>query len=116
MSAEVKKGYLTPYNSWKNRRAVLRFVQDIPAGPEDPAFSTAKDVNDKIDTLKHLPMTICWGMKDFVFNDLYLQEWQRRFPDAEVHTFDDAGHYVLEDAADEIVPLVKQFLDKHPLN
>jgi len=37
-------------------------------------------------------------------------EWRRRFPNAEVHAFSDAGHYVLEDVPDEIVILVKDFL------
>ena len=44
------------------------------------------------------PMLICWGMHDFVFDGDYLAEWQRRFPEAEVHRFPNAGHYVLEDA------------------
>jgi pimeloyl-ACP methyl ester carboxylesterase len=40
----------------------------------------------------------------------FLSEWRRRFPDAKVKTFKDAGHYVLEDAADRIVPMVQNFL------
>ena len=34
---------------------------------------------------------------------------------AETHTFADAGHYVLEDAHERIVPLVADFLARHPL-
>ena len=37
---------------------------------------------------------------------------KRRFPDAEVHRFADAGHYVLEDA-EEVVPLIRGFLEKN---
>ena len=43
-------------------------------------------------------MLIGWGMKDFVFDRHFLDEWARRFPEAEVHRFADAGHYILEDA------------------
>jgi len=57
-------------------------------------------------------MLICWGRRDFVFDTDYLDEWQLRFPDAEVHLFADAGHYVLEDKPDEIVLLVKDFLSR----
>ena len=53
-------------------------------------------------------------MRDFVFDADFLAEWERRFPDAEVHRFADAGHYVLEDA-EETVPLIRGFLEKHPL-
>ena len=45
-------------------------------------------------------MLICWGERDFVFDHHFLAEWRRRFPEAEVHRFPDAGHYVLEDAGD----------------
>jgi haloalkane dehalogenase len=55
------------------------------------------------------PMMICWGMKDFVFDEAFLVEWERRFPDADVHRFDDCGHYVLEDAQEEIGELVQSF-------
>ena len=52
-------------------------------------------------------MLIGWGMKDFVFDRHFLAEWERRFPKAEVHRFPEAGHYVLEDEAEQIVPLVR---------
>jgi haloalkane dehalogenase len=32
-----------------------------------------------------------------------------------VHRFADCGHYVLEDAGEEIVPLVRHFIEAHPL-
>ena len=57
-----------------------------------------------------MPMLICWGGRDFVFDDRVLAEWQRRFPAAEVHTFPDAGHYVLEDAGEEVLRLLRDFL------
>ena len=60
-------------------------------------------------------MMIGWGERDFVFDHDFLAEWRRRFPEAEVHTFPDAGHYVLEDAGEEIARLVRGFLDKHPV-
>ena len=55
-------------------------------------------------------MLIAWGLKDFVFDHHFLDEWSRRFPKAEVHRFEDCGHYILEDADDEIIPLVQAFL------
>ncbi|MBW2166942.1 MAG: alpha/beta hydrolase, partial [Deltaproteobacteria bacterium] len=52
---------------------------------------------------------------DFVFDLSYLSEWQRRFPDAEVHTFAEAGHYVLEDEPEKVIALVKEFLERYPI-
>jgi haloalkane dehalogenase len=108
----VRKSYLAPYNSWKNRRAVLRFVQDIPLTPSDPSYAFSTHVAARLGTLANRPMMIAWGLRDFVFSPPFLQEWRDRFPDAEVHTFQDAHHLVLEDARDEIVPLVREFLSR----
>ena len=116
MSEDVAAGYLEPYDSWAHRVAVHRFVQDIPLSEGDPAWATVRDTADSLHRLTDLPMLICWGMKDFVFSGEFLDEWTARFPAADVHRFPDCGHYVLEDASQEIVPLVRHFLEAHPLN
>lgn len=113
MSREVSAAYRAPYNSWANRIATLRFVQDIPLRPSDPSYALVRWVDDHLAELRDVPMLICWGERDFVFDDCFLAEWRRRFPGATVHTFPDAGHYVLEDAGDEIRPLVRAFLKRH---
>ena len=115
MKKDVKSGLIAPYNSWNNRIATLKFVQDIPVSEKDPSYSLVKYVDENLYKLSHIPMLVCWGEHDFVFDSTYLSEWQRRFPNAEVHAFKDAGHYVLEDVAGRIIPLVKNFLKKHPI-
>jgi haloalkane dehalogenase len=115
MKKDVKKGFIAPYNSWNNRIATLKFVQDIPVSDRDPSFDLVKTVDENLFKLSRIPMLICWGAHDFVFDVDYLDEWHRRFPDAEIHVFKNAGHYVLEDAAGRIISLVKDFLKKHPL-
>jgi haloalkane dehalogenase len=115
MAPEIRQAYLAPYNSWKNRIAILRFVQDIPIKPGDSCHDLVSEIEMGLPRLREVPMLICWGEKDFVFDKDFLTEWTRRFPQAEVHRFADAGHYVLEDTADEIIALVRSFLDRHPL-
>lgn len=110
MPREIRKMYLAPYDSWANRVAVLRFVQDIPLKPGDPAYKIVSEVENKLDEFANKPMLILWGEKDFVFDHHFLNEWIKRFPKAEVHRFPNAGHYVLEDAGDKIVPRVKEWL------
>ncbi len=115
MTDTVKRAYLAPYDSWEHRIAVQRFVEDIPLKPGDRSWSMVQEVSDRLGQFSKVPLLICWGGKDFVFDDQFLAEWRRRLPTAEVHTFPDAGHYVLEDAHQEILPLVRDFLDRHPL-
>ncbi len=110
LSPDVRSGLLAPYNGWSNRRATLKFVQDIPLNPSDPSYATVQKAQARLHRLAHLPMLICWGMRDFVFTPAYLTEWRRRFPQAQVVCIADAGHYVLEDAADEVIEKVSGFL------
>lgn len=115
LTKAVKRMYLAPYDSWKNRIAVHRFVQDIPLKDGDRSFPLVKQVSDNLGQWSHTPLLVLWGEKDFVFDQHFLAEWKRRLPHAEVHTFPEAGHYVVEDAHEKIVPLMRAFLDAHPL-
>ena len=107
---EVRDGLCAPYDSWAHRRAVLRFVQDIPLRESDPSFSLVRDVGEQLHQFNDRPVLICWGDRDFVFDEHFLRVWKSALPNAEVHQFPDCGHYVLEDAPAEIEQLVLRFL------
>jgi haloalkane dehalogenase len=112
MRPEIARGFLAPYDSWRNRIAVLRFVQDIPMDDSHPSWTTLRNVEDSLARLADHPLLLCWGGRDFCFNDWFYNEWRRRFPLAEGHYFPDAGHYVLEDALSGIQPLIERFLER----
>ncbi len=107
---DVKSGLIAPYNCWTNRTAILKFVQDIPVNKEDPSYGLIEYADKNLYKLGNIPLLMCWGKHDFVFDMAYLSEWRRRFPDAIVHLFPDAGHYVLEDVPEKILLLVRNFL------
>ncbi len=115
LPSEVRAAYLKPYGSWRERIAILRFVQDIPLQPGDHSYALISQVEQGLEQLQQVPMLIGWGIKDFVFDRHFLLEWQRRFPAARVHSYEDCGHYILEDAAEELVPQIETFLSEHPL-
>ena len=110
LSPEEKRGYLLPYDSWANRVAVSGFVQDIPMSPAHRTWATLATVAEGIARFRERPVQIVWGGRDFCFNDSFLAEWRRRLPQAAVHRIADAGHYVLDDARDEVVPHLARFL------
>jgi haloalkane dehalogenase len=116
LSREVRQGLLAPYNSWKNRIATLRFVQDIPLRPGDPSYAQLVEIEEALPKFSQTPMILFWGTKDFCFDRHFLHEWQRRFPNAEAHAYADCGHYIIEDAHDRIVPLLTRFLSRHPVS
>jgi cis-3-alkyl-4-acyloxetan-2-one decarboxylase len=115
MPRDVREAYIAPYDSWANRIATLRFVQDIPLREGDRGYDIVAGTADRLGAFVEVPMMIAWGLKDFVFDRQFLDEWTRRFPEAEVHRFEDCGHYILEDAGDEIIPMVRAFLAAHPV-
>ena len=112
MTGEVKAGYLAPYDSYANRVAVLRFVQDIPVHAGHPTFSVLQAIEGGLAQFRGRPMLIMWGGRDPVFTKRLLQSWRERFPAAIVREIDDAGHYVVEDAYERIIPWLREFLEK----
>lgn len=110
MSAAVRRGYLAPYDRPSRRVAVLEFVRDIPVRTGDPAYGVLRDTEQRLAAFRDRPVLICWGMRDFVLDADILRRWLSIFPAADVHRFADAGHYVLEDAAEAMGDLVVDFL------
>ncbi|MCL6713109.1 alpha/beta fold hydrolase [Pseudomonas sp. R2.Fl] len=115
MPADVRRAYVSPYDSWANRISTVRFMQDIPLGPGDKAWALLEEAGRRLPEFADRPALLGWGLKDFVFDQHFLAGFRAALPQAEVHAWDDAGHYVLEDKAAELVPLIRDFLERHPL-
>ena len=45
MSKAVRKAYVAPFNSWKNRISTLRFVQDIPLKPQHKNYQLVDSID-----------------------------------------------------------------------
>lgn len=105
----VKAGFILPYDNWTNRIATHRFVQDIPLNENHPSYSRLLKIENELSLLKDKPMQICWGGKDFCFNDHFFEEWKERFPDAAVHYYAEAGHYLLEDEKEACLSQISSF-------
>jgi pimeloyl-ACP methyl ester carboxylesterase len=61
--------------------------------------------------LRGKPMLLLWGMRDPAFGPSYLERWRREFPEAQVHAVATSGHFVPEEAAPEVAPLLERFLE-----
>lgn len=115
MDRPSRKSLLSPYNSWTNRRAVHRFIQDIPLKQGDKAWSLVNRADKQLPAYKDLPAFIGWGLQDFVFDQDYLARFIKDLPNATQKIYGDAGHYVMEDKYAELVPAIRQFLDRNPI-
>ncbi|MDR3089813.1 MAG: alpha/beta fold hydrolase [Desulfobulbaceae bacterium] len=114
MPLPARQALESPYDSWEHRVAIARFVEDIPMSPNHPSYQLLKEIGALLPGLRKKPMLLVWGGRDFCFDWRFLDEWRRRFPDAESHFLGEAGHYLLEDAADTAIPLITRFFFAGP--
>lgn len=112
MRADVQAGLLAPYDSWQNRVAIDAFVKDIPFSPRHPTWRTLERIEAGLTSLGTMPIQLIWGMRDWCFRPECLERFIRHWPEAEVQRLEDCGHYVVEDAQERIVPLMRDFLER----
>ncbi len=103
-------GYLAPYDSWRRRAAVYQFVCDIPSSPRHPAWATLAAIEWRLPELAELPSLLVWGARDWCFTTECLERFAAVWPHAEVRRIDDAGHWVAEDAPEEVERAIVGFL------
>lgn len=109
LNKNIKDGFLFPYDSYKNRIATAKFVTDIPMKKAHRSYATLERIEKSLS--KHTcPKLILWGKKDFCFNEYFLNRWIEIYPDAKRVEFENAGHYVIEDAKDEVISEMRNFI------
>jgi haloalkane dehalogenase len=77
------------------------------------AFATGNvlaTINQHLPSLADRRVLLVWGMRDWCFRSDCLQRFIEAWPKAEVHRLADVGHWVVEDAPEESLAIVKQFL------
>lgn len=65
---------------------------------------------ERRDRIRDKPALLLWGLKDPTFSESYLEQWEQFFARAKVVRLPEAGHFVPEEAAHVIAPVVEEFL------
>ncbi len=115
MTPQVKSGLLHPYGSWSQRQAIYEFVRDIPARKSHPSYAPLDALEKNLHKLSDLPALLIWGMRDWCFRPQCLERLQEILPQAQSVKLTEVGHYVMEDAHEEVVHALGQFLNNHAL-
>ena len=110
---QIAAGMLAPYDNWNNRVAIYNFVKDIPLSRSHPTWAVLERIESGLASVADWPIMMAWGMKDWCFRPECLERLSQHWPNAEVHKIADAGHYVIEDAAEEVEQIVQEFLRRH---
>ena len=90
-------------------------MKDIPIRETHRSWQTLIGVEEDLAQFADHPIQLVWGEKDWCFTTDFLDEFERRFPNAQTLRIPDAGHYVFEDAHEQIVEQLSQFTSEHPL-
>jgi haloalkane dehalogenase len=106
----VKDGLLAPYHDWETRVAIDAFVKDIPWRSSHPTYPVLEAVELGLSQLSKLPIQLIWGMRDWCFTPACLRRFQTHFPTASTLEIPTAGHYVVEDAPDQVLGAIAHFL------
>jgi pimeloyl-ACP methyl ester carboxylesterase len=115
MPQAVRDAYAWPYPDWHRRLAVHRFIQDIPLRKGDRAWRTVGGVAEALPTLrKRIPAMLAWGGRDPVFDHHFLAAWRQHWPEIRLRHYPQGGHYILEDARDDLLPRIRAFLAGGP--
>ena len=58
------------------------------------------------------PTLIVWGLQDIAFRKKELDRWKSELSDIEVHEFENCGHFLAEEAPEELANALRAFMDR----
>jgi haloalkane dehalogenase len=105
LTHRIHQHYLKPLEVPEQRKGCWVFPGQILGATEWLGELWAKR-----SLLADKPKLIAWGMKDIAFREKELNTWIAAFPDSRVIRLADVGHYVQEEAGDELGQAVRTFL------
>jgi haloalkane dehalogenase len=100
-SAEMAQ-YLGPYPDPDSRRPCHTLPREITQ-----ARTFLTQLESELDVLAALPALILWADRDFAFKSPDLTRWQNLLPRQHTHILHGAGHFLQDDAAEEVCDVIR---------
>jgi len=98
----MMEAYRAPFADYWSRVGMLAFQRDIPFTERDRSAALMGSIHERLQELD-IPVTLVWGMRDPVFQPVFMDQWRELFPDARTVELEDAAHFVPEDRPDAVV-------------
>ena len=105
----MMEAYRAPFPDYWSRAGTLAFQREIPLTERDRSAPLMASIHERLPDLS-LPVLLVWGMRDPVFQPVFLEQWCELFPAAETVELDDASHFVVEDSPDAVTDAIEGFL------
>ena len=112
LTPAAREGFAFPYRTPADRRAIRRFVEDIPTSSSHPSWNELATASQGVARFVAKPVTIVWGQKDWCFTPRFRVGWQNRLPEARVVPVEHAGHLVSEEAHDVVAAELRALLGR----
>jgi len=107
---EMIEAYTTPFPEEKYYRGALAWPKDIPVGKSHPSASDMQYVRDNLDKLSDKEKILIWGLKDPIFPERTIGWWNKIYPNIETHKIPTASHFLQEDAPEQIISIIQDFI------
>jgi haloalkane dehalogenase len=105
LAAPVMDAYRGPFPTPESRRPVHALPREILASR--PLLA---EIERGLPALRERPALIVWPTEDPAFQPRERERWEEVFPNHETVLLNGAGHYIQEDAADEIVRAIRDWV------
>ena len=106
LTKSIHRQYLEPFRNPDDRVLVLWPLAYSLLGSS--AFY--RELYSRIETLRNIPTSIIWGLKDTAFRPHLLARWKQELPTASALALDNAGHWPHEEAPSEVAEAIAEFL------
>lgn len=104
----MMEAYRAPFPDYWSRVAPLAFQREIPLTERDRSSGLMGAIHEGLPQLDQ-PLLLVWGMRDPVFQPVFLDQWRELFPAARVVELDAAAHYLVEDDPDAVTAALAGF-------
>jgi haloalkane dehalogenase len=101
--------YRAPFPDYWSRAGTLAFQREIPLTERDRSAPLMASIHDRLPGLD-VPALLVWGMRDPVFQPVFLEQWRELLPQAQAVELDGASHFVVEDDPDGVTAAIGDFL------
>ena len=105
---QMMDAYRAPFPDYWSRAGTLAFQREIPLTERDRSAALMGSIHERLPGIG-VPVLLAWGMRDPVFQPVFLDQWRELFPQARVVELDDASHFVPEDRPDAVVDALAAF-------
>jgi pimeloyl-ACP methyl ester carboxylesterase len=101
--------YRAPFPDYWSRVGILAFQREIPLTERDRSAPLMGSIHERLPSLD-VPVLLVWGLRDRVFQPVFLEQWHELFPAAETVELEDAGHFLVEDRPERVTEALLEFV------